>query len=59
MAWLLYDALYTAPDSLHVGPSVRLVAEHVHVLAGAFACAAGLAQRKAVTDDDDDAAGGR
>jgi hypothetical protein len=55
VAWLLYDAIYTLPDYLSVAPaSYRLVSEQFHVLACVLACAAGLAQRKAETDDDDD-----
>ena len=55
VAWLLYDAIYDLPDSLSLAPAgFRLVSEQFHVLAGALACAAGLAQRKAVTDDDDE-----
>jgi hypothetical protein len=54
VAWLLYDALYTVPDYLHAAAGgTRLVSEQFHVLAGACAGAAGLAQRKAVTEDDD------
>jgi hypothetical protein len=59
LSWLLYDAVYTAPVLLHVVPGGwHQVSEQFHVLAGALACAAGLAQRKAVTDDDDGAPGG-
>jgi hypothetical protein len=54
VAWLLYDAIYTLPDYLSVAPlGYRLVSEQFHILAGALACAAGLAQRMAVTDDHD------
>lgn len=55
VAWLLYDALYTVPDLLHLeARGLRLASEQLHVFAGACAGAAGLAQRKAVTDDDDE-----
>lgn len=55
LAWLMYDALWGLPDYLGVQPtSLRLVSEQFHVLAGLLACAAGLAQRKAVSDDEDD-----
>ncbi|HEX3345430.1 MAG TPA: hypothetical protein VHS09_12690, partial [Polyangiaceae bacterium] len=55
VAWLLYDAIYTLPDYLSVAPhGFRLVSEQLHLLAAAFAGAAGLAQRLAVTDADDD-----
>jgi len=53
LAWLLYDAIYTLPDYLSVAPlGYRLVSEQFHILAGALACAAGLTQRMAVTEDD-------
>ena len=53
LAWLFYDAIYTLPDSLSLAPGgFRLVSEQFHILAGALAGAAGLAQRKAVTEDD-------
>jgi len=48
-AWLLYDAIYTVPDYFH---ALRTVAEQLHILAGAFACVAGLSQRKAVTEEE-------
>ncbi len=55
-AWLLYDAVYTVPDFYLSAPAgLRLVSEQFHVVAGAFAGAAGLAQRKAVRDDDEGA----
>lgn len=54
VAWLLYDTIYTVPDYFAVPAApLRLASEPFHVLAAACACAAGLAQRKAVTDDDD------
>jgi hypothetical protein len=54
LAWLVYDAAYTLPDYFYVDArSVRLVGEQFHVLAGLCACAAGLAQRRAVTEDDE------
>jgi hypothetical protein len=53
-AWLVYDAIYTVPDYFHAAPSwLRLVSEQFHVVAGAFACVAGLAQRKAVTEEEE------
>jgi hypothetical protein len=53
LAWLVYDAVYTLPDYLSVAPAgYRLVSEQFHILAAVCAGAAGLAQRKAVTDDD-------
>lgn len=55
LAWLMYDAVYTVPDLfLGAPPSLRQIAAQFDVLAGLFACAAGLAQRKAVMDDDDE-----
>ncbi|HEY3818357.1 MAG TPA: hypothetical protein VGL81_14355 [Polyangiaceae bacterium] len=55
VAWLLYDAVYTLPDYLPVAPEgYRLVSEQFHLLAAAFAGAAGLTQRMAVTESDDD-----
>jgi len=55
VAWLFYDAIYTLPDYLSVAPlGYRLVSEQFHLLAGAFAGAAGLTQRMAVTEADDD-----
>ena len=57
LAWILYDAVDSVPALLHVGREpFHLIGEQLHVLAGALACAAGLAQRKAVTDDEDDEA---
>jgi hypothetical protein len=57
VAWLLYDAVYTMPEYVHVARApAQLASEQLHALAGLLACAAGLAQRKAVTDDDDGAA---
>jgi hypothetical protein len=54
VAWLVYDAVYAMPGYFHVSEAgADMVAEQLHVLAGLFACAAGLAQRKAVTDDDE------
>jgi hypothetical protein len=55
VAWLFYDAVYVIPDfvDLH-SDAIRIVGEQFHVLAATFACAAGLAQRKAVTDDEPD-----
>ena len=56
LAWMLYDALYAIPSyvSMPTG-AILLVSEQFHVLAGLLACAAGLAQRKAMSDDDDEA----
>jgi hypothetical protein len=54
LAWLMYDALYAVPSYLAVAPApIRLVSEQFHVLAGLLACAAGLAQRRAVSDEED------
>jgi hypothetical protein len=54
-AWLLYDAIWTVPDYFHVASvALREVAEQLHVMAGAFACVAGLAQRKAVTEEEEE-----
>ena len=53
-AWLLYDAIWTVPEYFNVGSAaLRDVAEQFHVMAGAFACVAGLAQRKAVTEEEE------
>jgi hypothetical protein len=53
LAWLLYDAVYTVPDYLSVDAVPwRLASEQLHVLAGLLAGAAGLAQRRAVTEDE-------
>jgi len=55
LAWLLYDAVYTVPDFFLAAPSsLRLIGAQFNVLAGACACAAGLTQRKAVTEDDEE-----
>ncbi len=54
-AWLGYDATYDLPTLLPLDPTVTHVwSEQVHVLAGLLACAAGLAQRRAVADEDDE-----
>lgn len=54
LAWMMYDALYCVPSYLAVAKAaIRLVSEQFHVLAGLLACAAGLAQRRAVSDEDD------
>lgn len=54
LAWLVYDAVDMLPSYHLMGAAgARLVAEQLHVLAGTCSFAAGLAQRKAVTDDDD------
>jgi hypothetical protein len=59
LAWLLYDAVYTVPDLFLAAPSsLRLAAAQFDVLAGACACAAGLAQRKAVMDDEEEEGSG-
>jgi hypothetical protein len=51
LAWLLYDAVLSVPDLLNVShDGFRAVAEVFRFLAGACACAAGLAQRRAVHD---------
>lgn len=52
-AWLFYDAALTLPQIFHLdyGP-FRLVAEECRVFAGTSACAAGLAQRKAMRELD-------
>jgi hypothetical protein len=56
LAWLLYDAIYAVPCYFPVNErDWHLGSEQFHVLAGALACAAGLAQRRAVLDEDDDA----
>ncbi|HEY8088327.1 MAG TPA: hypothetical protein VIF09_10795 [Polyangiaceae bacterium] len=53
LSWLLYDALYTVPDYFPVVAAPwRLASEQFHVFASLLACAAGLAQRRAVTEDD-------
>lgn len=53
LAWLLYDAALTVPDLLHVAPTpYRYLGECFRIVAGTCACAAGLAQRRAVRDDD-------
>jgi len=55
LAWMMYDALYAVPSYIGVPLySLRLVSEQFHVLAGLLACAAGLAQRRALSDDDDE-----
>lgn len=53
VTWLLYDAVYVAPDYVPLPGGTRDVSEALHVLAGMCAFAAGLAQRKTVLDDDD------
>jgi hypothetical protein len=53
VVWLLYDAVYIAPDYLPLPAGTRDASEVLHVLAGMCAFAAGLAQRKTVVDDDD------
>lgn len=53
LGWLLYDAFATLPDLIHVESAMcRAVAEHFRVLAGAGACAAGLAQWRAAREID-------
>jgi hypothetical protein len=55
VAWLLYDAVYSIPDYVHLpSGSFHLASEQFHVLAVLCSGAAGLTQRKAVTDDDDE-----
>lgn len=51
LAWLLYDAVLTIPELIAVDPTgYRPVAECFRLLAGAFACAAGFAQRRVVRE---------
>jgi hypothetical protein len=53
LGWLLYDAFATLPDLVHVEAETCLkFAEHFRVLAGAAACAAGLAQWRAAREID-------
>ncbi len=54
VAWVVYDGVYAFPGYFGGAlDSVALAGEPFHVLASLFACAAGLAQRKAVADDDE------
>jgi hypothetical protein len=54
LAWIFYDAVAMVPYFFPVASEgFSLFGEQLRVLAGAFAFAAGLAQRKAVTDDDE------
>lgn len=53
VTWLLYDAVYIAPDYVPLPAGTRDASEVLHVLASMCAFAAGLAQRKTVLDDDD------
>lgn len=54
VAWVVYDAVFAVPSYFGGVPdSVVLASEQFHVLAALLACAAGLAQRKAVSDDDE------
>jgi len=54
VVWVVYDAIYALPSYFGAVPgSAILVSEQFHVLAALLACAAGLAQRKAVTDEDE------
>jgi hypothetical protein len=51
-AWLAYDTFATIPELVVVPrPLFHTLGELAHVLAITLACAAGLAQRRAVTDD--------
>lgn len=51
-AWLAYDTFATLPELFEVPRALfHTLAEESHVLAIALASAAGLAQRRAVTDD--------
>jgi hypothetical protein len=48
-AWVVYDAVLAVPEIFHLGGSgFRVAAEQFRFLAGSSACAAGLAQRRAV-----------
>lgn len=54
VAWVVYDGIYAVPGYFGGAPdSVAFAGEQFHALASLFACAAGLAQRKAVADDDE------
>lgn len=53
LAWLFYDAVYIVPDYFGLdAPPFHYASEQFHILAVLFSGAAGLAQRKAVTEDD-------
>lgn len=53
VTWLVYDAVWIAPDYFSLPAGTRNASEVLHVLAGMCAFAAGLAQRKTVLDDDE------
>jgi hypothetical protein len=52
LSWLLYDAVLSLPDLLHVADSspFRLVGEQFRLFAATSAFAAGLAQKRAVRE---------
>lgn len=55
LAWLGYDAAYDLPTWLPLdATATRIWSEQMHALAGWLACAAALAQRRAVADEDDE-----